>query len=142
MPFPTFFSKSFIPRSPHTAKYELTTTTFSNNSIEEHDILRSIKKIKPKKTAEPEQIPAFLIKDCAHVIIQSLTFFSNLFLKTQTFPSEWKLSKIIPVFKAGDKTYMFNYGFIIFINIFAKIFKIAFQEIIYFQMSAYFSKSY
>lgn len=79
---------------------------------------------------------AFLIRDCAYVLIKPLTLLYNLCLRTRTFPSVWNFSKIIPVFNTGD---VYNYRAITIINNFAKIFENALQNVIYFSVCASFS---
>lgn len=134
--FADFFSQTYNPsRLLQISTIDSPAELLHITGFEEHDILKAIKKIKPKRTAGPDQIPAYLIRDCAYVLAQPLTALYNLSMKTCTFPSVWKLGKIIPIFKAGDKADICNYRAITIVNNFAKIFEIALQEVIYFHVN-------
>ena len=51
---------------------------------------------------------ARLLKDVAPVIVPSLTFIFNLSIRTGIFLDNWKVAKVIPIYK-GDKTNPNNY---------------------------------
>ena len=44
-----------------------------------------------------DNIPAYLLKDCANVIAQPLTHIINNSMSTGIFPTDWKRSKVIPL---------------------------------------------
>ncbi|KAJ8956142.1 hypothetical protein NQ317_014055 [Molorchus minor] len=79
------------------------TNNFSLTVFSELDVLKSLKKIKPKFTKGPDDIPAFIVKDCADVFVVPLTIIFNLALKSQVFPDIWKYSRLCPVFKKDDR---------------------------------------
>ena len=66
-------------------------------------------------TTGPDEIPAFLLKDCAPILAPPLTILLNLCLEKQIFPKLWKRSKVCPVFKKGPKfklpAYKYNIQF-------------------------------
>ena len=96
----------------------------SLTSFSEIEVLKSLKKIKPKLTKGPDNIPAFIVKDCAAVFAGPLTTIFNLSLKTRTFPDVWKYSRLCPVFKKDNKSIAENYRPITIICNFAKVFEI------------------
>ncbi|XP_063929857.1 uncharacterized protein LOC135142121 [Zophobas morio] len=76
-----------------------------NISILNEDILKAIKKLKNNQVAGVDQVPSFIIKDCAYIFIEPLAYIFNLINQTSCFPSRWKDAKIIPVFKGGIPIY-------------------------------------
>ena len=103
-------------------------------SIREEKVYSKLKNLKPQFTAGADLIPAFLVKDAASVLYTPLTFLFNLAIHSQTFPECWKTSKIIPLFKKGDKTAVENYRPIAILNNFAKVFEQIIFDIIYYQI--------
>lgn len=93
----------------------------SINEISESDILKAVTTMKPKLTAGPDSIPAFIVKDCISCFLVPLCYIFNLSLKTTTFPNKWKISKIVPVYKSGNKCHVENYRPIGVISNFAKL---------------------
>ena len=54
-------------------------------------------------------MPAYLLKDCANVIAKPLTHIINSSLTTGVFPTDWKLSKLIPIPKSKPYNRIENY---------------------------------
>ncbi|KAG5867850.1 hypothetical protein JTB14_024635 [Gonioctena quinquepunctata] len=67
------------------------------------DVLGAIKSLKPESTARPDDVPAFIIRDCVSVLARPLSIPFNMCLKSEHIPTAWKLSKICPIYKNGDK---------------------------------------
>ena len=104
--FGEFFKSVYSP--PETDEEILTempniheNITFLN--ISENDILNASKKLKNKMTSGPDNIPSFIIKDCICVLAGPLRIPFNLALKTKIFRSRWKVAKVRPVIKIGDR---------------------------------------
>lgn len=95
------------------------------------EIIKSSKKIKANMTMGPDNIPAFIIRDCISVLAVPLCTIFNLIIQTSTFPDIWKLTKIVPVFKKGVKDDIMNYRSINIICNFSKIFEIILYDSIY-----------
>jgi len=53
--------------------------------------------------------PPGLLKDAAGVIAKPLTFIINSSLETGVVPTEWKMAKVIPIFKSGSMAEIDNY---------------------------------
>lgn len=58
-------------------------------------------------------------------------------LTTGIFPDDWKLAKVMPVFKQGDRSDMNNYRSISVISAIAEVF----ERIIFNQLSSYLSEN-
>lgn len=134
--FADFFSDAFINSSEFSPAENL---QYNNNILHireftENDVINSIKKIKANMTTGPDQIPAFIIRDCAAVLCKPLCIIFNLILKTATFPDKWKESRICPVFKKGNKHDIENHRPITILCNFAKIFEIIIYDYISFHV--------
>ena len=69
-------------------------------------------------TSGTDQVPSFLLKDCASVVIKPLTFLFNLALSSFTFPNVWKIARVCSVLKSGEPSFISNYRAIsIFSNV-------------------------
>ena len=69
----------------------------------------TVLKLKDKKSTGYDGIDNKLIKNVIDVIVDPLVHIFNLSLTNGTVPERMKLSKIIPVFKKGDKENVNNY---------------------------------
>ena len=102
--------------------------------VSEQEVFEAINKLKSKFTAGPDKIPSIIIRECASVLVAPLTFLINLCLKSATFPDEWKKSKIVPIFKSGDKNIVENYRPVALMNNFAKVFEFIIYKQMIFQL--------
>ena len=82
---------------------------FLFRSVKEEEILTELKNLKRKKATGLDNLPPGLLKDAAGVIAKPLTFIINLSLETGVVPTEWKMAKVIPIFKSGSMAEIDNY---------------------------------
>jgi hypothetical protein len=75
----------------------------------ESDIERGIDLLDDSKGAGPDRLPPLLIKKCKSVLSRVLMKMFNASVESGLFPTLWKTSYIIPVFKKGDKSDVSNY---------------------------------
>ena len=78
-----------------------------------------------------------LIRECTDLISPYISIIFNCCLTTGTFPDDWKLAKVTPIFKQGDRNDMNNYCPISVISAVAKVF----ERIVYNQLSSYLSEN-
>ena len=78
-----------------------------------------------------------LIREYADLISPYISIIFNCCLTTGTFPDDWKLAKVTPTFKQGDRSNMNNYRPISVISAIAKVF----ERIVYNQLSSYLSEN-
>ena len=79
------------------------------NFMTRENILKAIKEIKIKNSEGHDRIPQRLIIDGIDLLITPLTrLFYNIYDRME-IPEQWKLAKITPVHKKGDKTNIHNY---------------------------------
>ena len=71
---------------------------FQFKHIEINYILKRLEQLKNNKAVGIDNIPGRLLKMASEQIAPSLIYICNLSLETGTFPQEWKLAKVIPLF--------------------------------------------
>ena len=69
-----------------------------------------------------DEFPLFVGKSCVEAYIKPLTHLINVSLKSGVFPSELKLAKVVPIFKAGDTSAINNYRPISVLSFFSKVY--------------------
>ena len=97
--------------------------SFVCETITELEVYNAAVKFAAKSSAGPDVFSAKLILDVSSSIIPILCKIYNLSLESGIFPSELKISKVIPIFKKGERTEMGNYRPISLIKTFSKIFE-------------------
>ncbi len=68
-----------------------------------------------------DNLNVMLLKLASPIVCDSLAYICNLSLLTSTFPSKWKVAKVTPIFKAGDKDDVNNYRPISVLPVISKI---------------------
>ena len=82
---------------------------FSLQPIEESFVVAQLKSLKTNKSIGLDKISARLLKDAVSAISPSLTKLFNLSINLHSFPSVWKCSKVIALFKSGNRDDPSNY---------------------------------
>jgi len=106
---------------------------FTFKAAKESDILKELKNLKQKKASGLDNFPPGLLKDAAYVLTTPLTFIINLSLKTGVVLSEWKVAKVIPLYKSGSLAEIDNYRPISILPTLSKIL----ERIVYKQLMAH-----
>lgn len=89
--------------------------------IEDSEILRGFKKLKPNLSAGPDGVPGLFVVDCRFALLKPLRHIFHLILNTSCFPDRWKVSRVVPVFKKGDRRNVSNYRPVAILDNFCKI---------------------
>uniref|UniRef100_A0A1A8FIK2 Helentron 4 helitron-like transposon replicase/helicase/endonuclease n=1 Tax=Nothobranchius korthausae TaxID=1143690 RepID=A0A1A8FIK2_9TELE len=91
------------------------------HEISETDVVNTVRKFKNKKSTDINEIDMGIIKEVIFSIVRPLTYVYNLSLQKGHFPKTMKMTKVIPIFKTGNKHSMENYRPIAIIPQFSKI---------------------
>ena len=94
---------------------------FSLNPLTIEEVLDSIEQLKPKNSTDFDGISTNFIKKISDVIIRPLFLVFNSSLTSGTVPTQLKIAKIIPLYKAGDTNLLDNYRPIALLSSFSKI---------------------
>lgn len=97
--------------------------TLSINNITTEEVNDALDKVKNTSSAGPDGIPNFIVARYANVFSKPLKFLFNLSLKQMVYPQKWKLSRVCPIFKKGDKNKGENYRAVSVLSCFSKVFE-------------------
>lgn len=101
------------------------------------EIIETALSIKSKSSTGHDNISNKLIKEIIPFIALPLTHIFNLSLETGTVPHSYKIAKVIPIFKTGDKHDPNNYRPISLLTAFSKILeKIVYKRLIKFLLKS------
>jgi hypothetical protein len=78
--------------------------SFTFKTISEEDANRIISCMKTCKSAGIDKISVKLIQAAGKTILKSLKNIFNLSLKTGIFPNDWKIARVMPIYKCDNKT--------------------------------------
>ena len=112
---------------------QVTESQFTFKAAKVLEILKELKNVKRKKASGLDNFPPGLLKDAALVLTEPLTFIINLSLETGIVPSEWKVAKVIPLYKSGSLAEIDNYRPISILPTLSKIL----EKIVYKQLMAH-----
>ena len=71
--------------------------------ITEFDVLKTVKNLKNKKSNDPHGLSMEILKQVIPSIVKPLTYICNKSFIEGCFPDSMKISRIVQIFKAGDK---------------------------------------
>ena len=116
-----------LERSINTTVNSLTYVKSSSNSmfmpyVEDHEIIEIVFQLKESSPGW-DSIPASVAKATIPSYIKPLTSLINSSFENGLFPDDLKLTKVIPIFKNGDKTDITNFSPISVLSFFSKIFE-------------------
>ena len=135
---PPYIDQNEICLAPHVNSV----FSFNNEPLVLTEIVNAIQSFEPKKTLDMNNLSMFFVsKFCNEISIPLFEIFKKSFA-SGIVPSQLKISKVIPVFKNGDRTQMDNYRPISLLNVFSKILEkiVANRMTNYFESNKLFSK--
>ena len=106
---------------------------FNFTSITLQETIGALNEIKTKKSPGLDGISIRLLKDASNIVAGPLVNIFNVSLQRAIFPNDWKLAKVTPIFKEGNKADCENYRPISVISAVAKLF----EKLVYLQLSSF-----
>ena len=106
---------------------------FYFTEISSETVYQTLKDMKSRKAAGPDNISAKLLKDSVSVTLPLLTKIFNLSLSEGVFPDDWKNAQVSPIYKSGDKEECGNYRPISVLSVVSKLF----EKLVYKQIYSY-----
>jgi len=91
--------------------------------VSKDELQRLIISLDVKKSSGYDCISNFMIKKTCDVIVPHLVTLYNACLKQGVFPDNYKIAKVIPLFKGGDRENVNNYRPISLLPAFGKLFE-------------------
>ena len=82
---------------------------FNFRAINEGDLQKAMAKMKIKKSFGNDNISGYFLKIAFAVISSSLLKIFNVSIETNTFPDAWKIARVTPIYKEGEKSEKSNY---------------------------------
>jgi len=95
----------------------------NQNFITRESLDKVIKSLKPKKSFGFDRTPLIVLKDGYDVIGTSLLNLMEKIYKSNEIPDQWKVARIVPIHKKGNKAMLENYRPISNLCSMAKIFE-------------------
>jgi hypothetical protein len=80
-----------------------------------------LKKLDTNKSRGPDNLPPALFKQTQSLTRSISTTLFNKIKQTSNFPEQWKIGRITPIFKKGNRAYATNYRPITLLNIVPKL---------------------
>ena len=103
---------------------------FNFKTIEVKDIRAAFAKIKTAKSFGTDNISSYFLKLALPVIENSLAALFNTPIETSQFPDSWKVARVTPIFKEGDKAEKSNYRPISVLPVISRLFeKLVFDQL-------------
>ena len=116
--FSVFTKASSHPVSPDDIDHH---NMLSEFNISDSEVLNVLLNLDTTKAMGPDGIPPIVLQRCATALYQPLCYLFNLTLQLTHLPRDWKVHKIVPIFKSGDPTSVKNYRPISLLNNTSKV---------------------
>lgn len=102
----------------------------SFKSVSGNEVLKLLSGLSKSKATGIDKVSGRMLKAAAPVISRSLSCIFNNSIKTCCFPDDWKIARVIPLFKKGERSLPENYRPISILPVISKIMeKIIFNQL-------------
>jgi hypothetical protein len=101
--------------------------------VQPEEVYKILVNLDPNKSTGPDGIGNRILKEAALPISKPMAELFNFCLSLGTFPEQWKLAQVIPIFKKGDPLQCTNYRPISLLPCISKVFeRVLFNHIFHF----------
>ena len=104
------------------------TNLFHFRTISVTSVALRLSKPLASKSTGMDNIPAKVLRITANIIAPSLTYIFNISLQSGIYVDDWKLAKIIPIYKSEDRKKCENYRPISILPVISKVYLLSFVE--------------
>lgn len=108
-------------------------------SISVEEVSTAIRKLPSKRSYGPDLIPIYVIKGCSEFVEKPLCHIFNLCIADKCFPDCWKVTKITPILKKGNRFEISNYRPVAVLCTPAKVFELIIYDHVFSHMKQYIS---
>ena len=112
-------------------------SSFELKEVMISDVFKKLQEVNVAKATGHDSIPNKILKIAAPVISKSLADLFNFSITTNTFPDDWKVSKVFPLFKSGERNDPNNFRPISVLPTIDRVF----ERLVYEQMYTYFTEN-
>ncbi|XP_044753613.1 uncharacterized protein LOC123313016 [Coccinella septempunctata] len=132
--FSEYFGSVFLPSSVgNLAEYPEAPLHVGSYTISRDKIKEKIMEMKNVGPG-PDGIPPSFLKSCLERLVEPLFILFNRSLMEGCFPERWKFSKVVPVFKSGDKNLLEKYRPISKLCVIGKLFEGIVTDFLFFDV--------
>ena len=117
-----------LPCEPAEHSVEKSNKVFKFTQICRESIIVYASKLKNKHSTGWDGLSSYVLKQVIHLLIDPLTHIFNLSLSTGYIPPEFKVARVIPLHKCGEKDLYGNYRPISLLPTFSKLFEYIVNE--------------
>ena len=107
--FNKVFNSVFTPNSSPQNSIHTVNDMDDSISFEEEDVFQYLSLLDPAKAMGIDNIPNSVLKHCSRSLCSPIYHLFQQCVKQGYLPSEWRLHKIIPIYKLADKSSVKNY---------------------------------
>ena len=86
-----------------------TKAEFNFSTIDVLEIRDASAKVKTAKSFEIDNISSYFLKLAVPIIENSLNSMFNTSIESSVFPNSWKIARVTPIYKNGDRVDKSNY---------------------------------
>ena len=137
--FNKFFNSVFTPNSSPQKSIHTVNDMDDSISFEEEDVSQYLSLLDPAKAMGIDNIPNSVLKHCSRSLCSPIYHLFQQCVKQGYLPNEWRLHKIIPIYKSADKSSVKNYRPISLLCCISKVLESLVYDRIYDNISSHIS---
>ena len=118
--------------------YRVCASAFTLHAVTLPELSAAISRMSSSKAVGIDGVPLFAIKKCFSVIGPHILHLINSSIYWCTFPDAWKIARVTPVFKSGDRSDLNNFRPISILSVLSKIA----EKVVCIQLTSYLSNNH
>lgn len=103
------YFQSVFPKADDGACVDTTSCHLDSDIVSLSGVVSMLLNLKTKTSPGPDNIPNAFLRRYAEMVASFLVIIFRASLRSSSIPSDWKIARIVPVFKTGDKSLVSNY---------------------------------